>query len=143
MIRVWMRPGGRFPFLFGGTFIEAAPPPKVQPSSPHFPSFSEGLSLRRRERGSVQLRGGDFPSFSEGLSLRHSHAAITLRCGQFPFLFGGTFIEAMFGQSRELKNSEFPFLFGGTFIEAQKPNSHAWTLNYRFPFLFGGTFIEA
>ena len=38
--------GLQFPFLFGGTFIEG---PKIQaPKTPvsHFPSFSEGLSLR-------------------------------------------------------------------------------------------------
>ena len=36
-----------FPFLFGGTFIEGSnlsPPGSTQ--DPYFPSFSEGLSLR-------------------------------------------------------------------------------------------------
>ena len=41
---------------------------------------------------------------------------------RFPFLFGGTFIEA----DKQLvafiaRESKFPFLFGGTFIEAQNP----------------------
>ena len=61
----------------------------------------------------------DFPSFSEGLSLRPSARGL----GRDPFL-------------------GFPFLFGGTFIEA----STAWewaAILAKFPFLFGGTFIEA
>ena len=61
-----------FPFLFGGTFIEAF---KLVHGAPlrciHFPSFSEGLSLRR-------------------LCAAARPVAIT----EFPFLFGGTFIEA-------------------------------------------------
>ena len=36
----------------------------------------------------------------------------------------------------------FPFLFGGTFIEALS-TSHHWNTDKEFPFLFGGTFIEA
>ena len=36
----------------------------------------------------------------------------------------------------------FPFLFGGTFIEAKLGGCHSWSLRI-FPFLFGGTFIEA
>ena len=36
----------------------------------------------------------------------------------FPFLFGGTFIEALIGISHGFLVFEFPFLFGGTFIEA-------------------------
>ena len=35
----------------------------------------------------------------------------------FPFLFGGTFIEAI-GRTVFVRCSVFPFLFGGTFIEA-------------------------
>ena len=36
----------------------------------------------------------------------------------------------------------FPFLFGGTFIEAE-PITSIVPLIAGFPFLFGGTFIEA
>ena len=36
-----------FPFLFGGTFIEAAEYERVEGLLNNFPSFSEGLSLRR------------------------------------------------------------------------------------------------
>ena len=36
----------------------------------HFPSFSEGLSLRPAENVVQGAGGADFPSFSEGLSLR-------------------------------------------------------------------------
>ena len=60
-----------FPFLFGGTFIEA------------------------REDGSFTLMALDFPSFSEGLSLRRCDLAkASGHSFRFPFLFGGTFIEA-------------------------------------------------
>ena len=38
--------GGAFPFLFGGTFIEAVSRRTSRLSSRNFPSFSEGLSLR-------------------------------------------------------------------------------------------------
>ena len=37
---------------------------------------------------------------------------------KFPFLFGGTFIEAPILRP-VWKDPEFPFLFGGTFIEAR------------------------
>ena len=61
----------RFPFLFGGTFIEGFAQYDFSIfQNSNFPSFSEGLSLRVTKRGGVQLRRGDFPSFSEGLSLR-------------------------------------------------------------------------
>ena len=36
----------------------------------------------------------------------------------FPFLFGGTFIEAKTSWRKRPTNAKFPFLFGGTFIEA-------------------------
>ena len=36
---------------------------------------------------------------------------------EFPFLFGGTFIEGQEARSLRLVGPEFPFLFGGTFIE--------------------------
>ena len=59
-----------FPFLFGGTFIEA------------------------RTRRNVRYRPQDFPSFSEGLSLRLIASKVPAKADRFPFLFGGTFIEA-------------------------------------------------
>ena len=63
-----------FPFLFGGTFIEA------------------GIG-----GGGYVVLALYFPSFSEGLSLRLCKAQGSV-CGlAFPFLFGGTFIEACRG----------------------------------------------
>ena len=60
----------------------------------------------------------------------------------FPFLFGGTFIEAYIYISYMGAAQSFPFLFGGTFIEA---GTLYGLVSHRriFPFLFGGTFIEA
>ena len=64
------RPGRSFPFLFGGTFIEGKAAKQVPGLEDHFPSFSEGLSLR--------------------VSSATPCEPTTL---VFPFLFGGTFIE--------------------------------------------------
>ena len=59
-----------------------------------------------------------FPSFSEGLSLRDfTNDELSLLIPEFPFLFGGTFIEGI-GTGRSSRTLlRFPFLFGGTFIE--------------------------
>ena len=86
----------------------------------------------------------NFPSFSEGLSLRRfaddtPHAAYS----PFPFLFGGAFIEALDETLKGLTPSEeFPFLFGGAFIEAGRTRPLPCR-GRGFPFLFGGAFIEA
>ena len=62
----------------------------------------------------------------------------------FPFLFGGTFIEAPRIPLVLSSNPQpFPFLFGGTFIEALKSRFKEIAFFVVFPFLFGGTFIEA
>ena len=60
----------------------------------------------------------------------------------FPFLFGGTFIEADGYISIRANSDIFPFLLGGTFIEADSDSSMVLK-SAEFPFLFGGTFIEA
>ena len=60
----------------------------------------------------------------------------------FPFLFGGTFIEADRRGSNGVWGGDFPFLFGGTFIEATDTAPQK-IIKPPFPFLFGGTFIEA
>ena len=39
---------------------------------------------------------------------------------EFPFLFGGTFIEAIGTINSKTIETPFPFLFGGTFIEARR-----------------------
>ena len=85
-----------FPFLFGGAFIEA----------------------QRCPRGHARSHG-HFPSFSEGLSLRQLRKATTQKLTRkFPFLFGGAFIEAIRERRGEALRDLFPFLFGGAFIEA-------------------------
>ena len=43
---------------------------------------------------------------------------VMLNLRAFPFLFGGTFIEAHSTNLRHDLDEVFPFLFGGTFIEA-------------------------
>ena len=85
----------RFPFLFGGTFIEGV---------------IETLNTTGK---------ADFPSFSEGLSLRAVLTAEEVPIGGFPFLFGGTFIEGSVALSLRRERTSFPFLFGGTFIEGR------------------------
>ena len=59
-----------FPFLFGGTFIEGLGKTISAVEDDHFPSFSEGLSLRANTHRLHYAARLDFPSFSEGLSLR-------------------------------------------------------------------------
>ena len=44
--------------------------------------------------------------------------------------------------SQQPSRATFPFLFGGTFIEAGITIGNVYGLD-AFPFLFGGTFIEA
>ena len=68
--------------------------------------------------------------------------AVSSPVSEFPFLFGGTFIEAKLGVGRaDEVRVAFPFLFGGTFIEASSVPLNGERI--KFPFLFGGTFIEA
>ena len=65
----------RFPFLFGGTFIEGFKSMGTAREAVKFPflfggTFIEGVSGSRFCRGLCS----DFPSFSEGLSLREQHS---------------------------------------------------------------------
>ena len=74
-----------FPFLFGGAFIEADSLGTLGIFGRHFPSFSEGLSLRLESPVSTQAGWSDFPSFSEGLSLRRVHPMpLTAETVDFP-----------------------------------------------------------
>ena len=108
-----------FPFLFGGTFIEASLNESPHPKVGKFPflfggTFIEALFLKIRK-----YRLENFPSFSEGLSLRPGISVVHhRRASRFPFLFGGTFIEAPSFLATTAFGTPFPFLFGGTFIEA-------------------------
>ena len=123
-----------FPFLFGGTFIEGTNYLERHKMAKNFPSFSEGLSLRVRSCGGIEIPKSYFPSFSEGLSLRVLHFHM-IRCQQrtFPFLFGGTFIEGPRSSRRTHQSSLFPFLFGGTFIEGS-PHREACVVRWRCHF---------
>ena len=84
-----------FPFLFGGTFIEGASSQSSALARLTFPflfggTFIEGYNKARLSK----IRDGHFPSFSEGLSLRVLCGDNEHTCERvFPFLFGGTFIE--------------------------------------------------
>ena len=75
--------------------------------------------MRRFAAVCAGFDAADFPSFSEGLSLRRLRGGKPRNLtGEFPFLFGGTFIEAGWHRRRRGAQGVFPFLFGGTFIEA-------------------------
>ena len=53
--------------------------------------------------------------------MRHSESLRIKIAPTFPFLFGGTFIEAVLTERiLRLDKKVFPFLFGGTFIEARE-----------------------
>ena len=110
----------QFPFLFGGTFIEA----RIAPAG-------------------TGAGGANFPSFSEGLSLRPA-AWFAVHSGGvgFPFLFGGTFIEARSGVRTNLDHGNFPSFSEGLSLRLVQPLG-AGLRRAAFPFLFGGTFIEA
>ena len=109
-----------------------------------FPSFLEGLSLRRRLVVLSDRRRVDFPSFLEGLSLRPvSRRWLSSSHTGFPFLFGGAFIEAS-ATSRLLQRakSHFPSFLEGLSLRRYRDQGAGG--GYRaFPFLFGGAFIEA
>ena len=70
----------------------------------------------------MRIRAENFPSFLEGLSLRReNHRDVAVVAHRFPFLLGGAFIEADEIAARlGLTRSEFPFLLGGAFIEAPR-----------------------
>ena len=92
---MWYKQEEVFPFLFGGAFIEAGNQDRPRRLRMDFPSFLEGLSLRRVLSPGKYLARIDFPSFLEGLSLRrHPTEPPTHPHQRFPFLFGGAFIEA-------------------------------------------------
>ena len=55
-----------FPFLFGGAFIEALQADPSRYRGLHFPSFLEGLSLRRRCEEAVQGEGKISLPFGKG-----------------------------------------------------------------------------
>ena len=78
--------GKKFPFLFGGAFIEA------------FGTIIEAVQTY------------NFPSFSEGLSLRPISTSPRVQTSAgFPFLFGGAFIEAVHKRKPTLStDSDFP-----------------------------------
>ena len=79
--------GSKFPFLFGGTFIEGNEEEAAATLRLHFPSFSEGLSLRDGIMQGVLYAPPHFPSFSEGLSLRGSttNPSVHTRTISLPF----------------------------------------------------------
>ena len=110
----------------------------------NFPSFSEGLSLRPVGALNLQLVARLFPFLFGGtfIEARRDVFAFLGHSLEFPFLFGGTFIEALGNHHRNHKRRRFPFLFGGTFIEAEGYAVES-LVTVVFPFLFGGTFIEA
>ena len=97
--------GSYFPSLFGRAFIEAWTRRLRTADLFDFPSFLGGTFIEavlRLMLGPVPL---DFSSFSEGLSLRvrfAEHALTSQR--RFPFLFGGTFLEA--GDEQTLREGE-------------------------------------
>ena len=78
--------------------------------------------MRGSQCAGVPFLAFHFPSFSEGLSLRESGTlGAILPVGRgFPFLFGGTFIEGHVQHRVPTPGTGFPFLFGGTFIEAPR-----------------------
>ena len=132
---VWT--GTRFPFLFGGTFIEAAQAAGSWKFPGLFPflfggTFIEAVTVCISETESTR----HFPSFSEGLSLRvrfAEHALTSQR--RFPFLLGRAFIEAILAARHTPRMVTFPYFSVGTFIEAMVRRWRPPRLSH-FPFFF-------
>ena len=102
----------QFPFLFGGTFIEA----RIAPAG-------------------TGAGGANFPSFSEGLSLRPA-AWFAVHSGGvgFPFLFGGTFIEAYAGTNKGVHIYNFPSFSEGLSLRPYPPVSQSAMIKISLPF---------
>ena len=135
------RPRGGFPYFFVGTFIEAVLSPGVVEVVGYFPSFSEGLSLRRGTGQSVTTCSQNFPSFSEGLSLRQDLAdARTQRNGYFP-----SFLEGL-----SLRHAKTTIKTDTTHISLQFCRDYHWELvnalresrTKSIPHRLEGVFIE-
>ena len=109
-----------FPFLFGGTFIEGSVGTNGTATHEHFPSFSEGLSLRAVAIATPWLINRYFPSFSEGLSLRAcaGHLEPDRPALHFPSFSEGLSLRVRFAEHALTSQRRFPFLFGRAFIEA-------------------------
>ena len=119
------QPRRRFPFLFGGTFIEGSfQPLDVEGIGFLFPFLFGGTFIEGVIIACLLLSQEHFPSFSEGLSLRESRLRVQPVASpmRFPFLFGGTFIEGRLVTCGRRGCTVFPFLFGGTFIEGLWPS---------------------
>ena len=141
----------------------------MQDARHDFPSFLEGLSLRRFWCGHQSQRAdAHFPSFSKGLSLRRDRAQAQRsrrREGvSLPLLEGlslrpirreqreqregilrfqaETFIEASPWLLKPAPSPRFLRFLAETFIEASQ-SQYTGTRTAGFPFLFGGAFIEA
>ena len=136
-----------FPFLFGGTFIEAygIGVAVSRAGSPNFPSFSEGLSLRHPKIQFVTVLAADFPSFSEGLSLRPELGIDWSRsqARDFPSFSEGLSLRRLRGgKPRNLTGEHFPSFSEGLSLRLAS-SMLDFSSRPKFPFLFGGTFIEA
>ena len=90
-----------------------------------------------------KLTAGDFPSFLEGLSLRRRYPLLPVHLdSRFPFLFGRAFIEAPSQEARyDSPQVHFPSFLEGLSLRRTSLNSSVGRLI--FPFLFGRAFIEA
>ena len=65
----------KFPFLFGGTFIEGYEPGPVIDAALRFPFLFGGTFIEGRDDQPLTVLSAEyFPSFSEGLSLRVFHS---------------------------------------------------------------------
>ena len=85
-----------------------------------------------------KLTAGDFPSFLEGLSLRRRYPLLPVHLdSRFPFLFGRAFIEAREHLRHDRVPLRFPFLFGRAFIEANEFELICRALDISLPFWKG------
>ena len=132
----------KFPFLFGGTFIEATRERACNVHRGQFPFLFGGTFIEASYVAWKLNEQADFPSFSEGLSLRRNGAnSLTPVENPFPFLFGGTFIEARSNVTVNAFTSDFPSFSEGLSLR-RLDELFRFKNEEEFPFLFGGAFIE-
>ena len=93
-------------------------PPVLVWACTHFPSFWEGLSLRRQSCRVCSVGWRDFLFFLEGLSLRpETRATVRIVARDFPSFWEGLSLRPLEQCQRDSITLIFPFLFGGAFTE--------------------------
>ena len=127
-----------FPFLLGGTFIEAQVVLQVHAIAVEFPFLLGGTFIEAPHRKTLPPRFQHFPSFWEGLSLRHLLLFSAFTRSKFPFLLGGTFIEARCPPSLVSVTTHFPSFWEGLSLRRGNEEREGKKTQPNFPSFWEG-----